>query len=712
MNSTFKFTFDNYIELPSEAIGWDSSKITLQRNEKFGGIFFNYTGEYTFINEAYKYIEDQIRNVGYCTSIKVNIYYKYNELVDWQPIIEGYINLKNATVDNMRKEVKANIEPDNVYSAFLSLTGSQYDLFNQNVSFPNGKSATLGTVFRTLHYVEDGTYNSVRRQVRYWKVFDALDFLIRLNSQGRLSLVSDFFSTAYAQLNKWNITLTGTALSAGKTINVSFRNQFAGVITVSQSFVTSEANTLLLLCNKLIETTSATVDIADLNTKGFVRNYFTHTRWSFAETFGRSIALESWLPYEILSVTITGGTDTNATFSETQAYQSGGAGLCIATQQIESWYLAFPNTPQSAKISFDDLFQELDKIFYLGMKMEKSGDNFVLRIEPMDYFFSQTTLLRIEGVQGVTTEFPVNDNYNNIQLGCGGEYATHNYEFTNDIYMGQTSGNNYVDALCVEPSNYLFKYISVLQDSSTWINVYVKELGTPTAPLANVRLILDYTFSFTHTPTSGVPIRVCNFDVEKKALSELVNESTSQIGICYGETLNLVNSFGIDIDYHGIQVSKDYGFTQMNGSASPSSQVWTFCMMEGSSSNSMICKAQLINKGGLKYTRYLFNAHLTNHHKIINNFSRIKTDSFYLPKDKTTESGKYLTYVNTSPTVPKRVHKFNHFLSYSDIIAICNNPDIKIEFDIDGSGEYISCWIQSIEMNLNTKETEFTLYES
>jgi hypothetical protein len=657
---------------------------------------------------------DQIVALGYCFSVKVLIEYRCNINSPYETAFIGYINIKNAEIDQEKKVVIANIEPDDVYAAFLSMSDTEYNLYTTSMLFPNGNSITLPTTQKFYHFIEDGSFYvglDSTKKANYFHVFDVLNYLVlnylvQANTQGRLSVVSDFFTTEFTQINKWDVTLAGTTLAAG-TINVTYKDQFGQFKTVSQAFSVSESNTLDLLAKQLIEETSSIVDIANINTKGLVRNYFTHLSWPAYSRSARKISLESWLPYQITSVTITAGTvGSTITATETQAYQNGAGNLWITNQEQEAFFLSVPNIGDNRPISFDKLFKELDALYYLGMKLERNGDDFVLRIEPMDYFFSQNNLMRLEGVMNVQTKFNSGGNYNAISVGSSGDYVTHKYSGGQAGTIEGTSGNFFVEFTGPNPTTYIWRYIAVRKTSGLEVKQIISVTpGTGVKWNFGTRTANDVTFA----PYDMI---LCDFTINQASESLLNSDTICPIAPCYGEQLRLKNDFCIDLEYHGDQVSADYDFKLMNGSAAPNTDKWTMVLLDPADlDQTLVYKAMLINDG-IEYTRYQFNGHLTNHHKIRNNFSRIKETCFYQPKEYTEGAGTLLPYENTSEIIPKRIHEFTYPLSHNQMLSLIQNPEVMIEIDPTGSGEYVSCWIQEIEMNINTKQANLKLYEN
>jgi hypothetical protein len=91
---------------------------------------------------------------------------------------------------------------------------------------------------------------------------------------------------------------------------------------------------------------------------------------------------------------------------------------------------------------------------------------------------------------------------------------------------------------------------------------------------------------------------------------------------------------------------------------------------------------------------------------------RLLRDCYFQPKKNTEADGQLLPYINTAEVKPLRIHEFDYFLSYNQILSLIQNPDVMIEIDVNGNGVYSQCWIEEIEMNINTKSTRIKLYEN
>jgi hypothetical protein len=102
--------------------------------------------------------------------------------------------------------------------------------------------------------------------------------------------------------------------------------------------------------------------------------------------------------------------------SEPNPYDSNGCGSFAAITngfQIRQ----FPLNLRPPFISLKQLFNSCNAIYNLGMGIEESGGNFYIRVEPKEYFFSQTVLLQIPNIKGLKKTIAREYYFNNFTCG-------------------------------------------------------------------------------------------------------------------------------------------------------------------------------------------------------------------------------------------------------------------------------------------------------
>lgn len=701
MQGRFRYILDDFYELSNEPEGWEETEIVVKRNDDYGGLFLSYMTEYSFWGDGFDYIYQQIKSIGYCVSIRINITYQCSSDDTFETVFNGFINIKSADVDIEKCTVKANIELDDIYSAFLKQSSTKLNLGSASVYFPDGTFINPNIQNISYHAIDTGS-NTINvptdNRAGALTIVDAFNVLTRMYTQNQLTVISDFYTLTHPLTEQWEITLSGVALKGGDSIEVVFRNYFGITITKTQAFLGSEAATLAEIGLKLINTVST--GFGNIQ-RSQVQQYFDSTAFANMTLTSRTIGLESWLPIEILSVTITGTPAIpTATATRTQEYQKGGKDLFILPQANETgsaniWPAIPATTSVNSPLSFKQLFLELDKIHTLGMQLQGIPGNYVLRIEPLEYFFALPSNLRLDDIMNIKSHFESDKSYNMVQLDSGSAFGS--------ITFGAANGPFAV----VAGSNVLTGPTSALE-----VDMYIA-IGD-TGEVLKIEIILGsgslqtYTNAVNNAPSTLV------YSSEYKTVNNGPSELNANKGAfaeinCLGEILDLSNEFVTDIEVHGDQTS--FAAQNYRKNLSASNEQALFCLLQ-CGDNQLFTKQYkyMVNDAGVIYERFAFNGHMTNHHKIINNYIKLKTD-FYMNAGLHTQlAGQVLRYGNDATVRPSVIYEFESIISFSDMLSMVSNPQNTIEVDINKDGTHEKCWIYEVKMNINTKKAKFAVY--
>lgn len=708
MDANFRFTLDDFVPVQDEPIGWEGAKIVIKRNDDFGGLFIEYVSELGFWGDGFQYIKSQIDAIGYCFTVKVSIEYQCTSDSAYENVFTGYANISRSLVDNEKCTIKTMLEVDNIYADFLNSADRQIFLSAAPIEFPNGNIATPNYRTISYHNVEDGTNaldDPTDNRMLAVNTIDALNYISSMITEGELPVVSEFFSSTQPKINIWRVELAGPTMKTGDVIFLTYKNMWGYSKTINIPYFGSEIITLTQLA-------LACGDVSDLTgARGPATfcNYLLHFGFAYGEidpTNSRRLLMYSWLPITITSVVITGTAPVTAvSYSETQPYQAGGAGLCISTQLNETFNAKIWNFQSltSAKLSFRQLWNELSALFNVGMQLEGVPGAYVLRVEPMDYFYLLDSQIRIENVRDIKTTFDYGANYKQINMVSGaGSMGSIKFPqlFTPDGAMAAAS------------------------NTITWtLQNIVPEVGdyiysSQSEEVFRVETVGSLTLTTTRPTTAFGGITASTFYIgsyeEIQAVVAWLNdEYSATIGKCQGDTLDLNNEFVIDIEKHGDQTysrykQTSYPYSGISAGQNRNNLTLMYCNLN---TNKSLSYPYVLNDAlGPQYIRYAFNALLTNHHKILNNALRIKYDcTSYVPAFSE-YAGSSLVYKNTSVVNPSKIHEFEHFLSFTDINTLLQNPAQAIEVEINGT--IVKCWIKEVEFNINTKSTQFKLYES
>jgi hypothetical protein len=69
------------------------------------------------------------------------------------------------------------------------------------------------------------------------------------------------------------------------------------------------------------------------------------------------------------------------------------------------------------RISANELFDSLNAIYNLGMGIEKDGDNFLVRVEPKEYFYDDTVLFQLSNVPNIERSVAPEYYFNRLEVG-------------------------------------------------------------------------------------------------------------------------------------------------------------------------------------------------------------------------------------------------------------------------------------------------------
>lgn len=698
MAGRFRYVFDDFYELSDEPLGWEDVEIVIKRNEDdYGGLFLTYMSEFTFWGDGYSYVNQQIQNLGYCFSIQVKITYQCNDRSGYETVFEGFINIKTAEIDNENCTVKANIERDDIYTSFLQKSSTEVNIGRQFTFLPDGTDITLDS--ETLSYHKIGSGNGIFFNLNNaygFRIVDTMNFLTAIYTQNRLPVISDFFTLTHPTTEAWEIEFTGDPVKSGDTLSVTIKNYFGIVFTKSQAFTVDEDTTIEALGFKLINEASVAGDIQASQ----VQLYFDSTSFANVDYIqpSRRLVLESWLPIEIVSVEVTGTPPLSVpTWNKTRSYQKGGKDLYLLSQYNETQFSSIWEGPadNESPLSFKQLFLELDKLYALGVQLQGTIGNYVLRVEPLEYFYLQPSILRLQGVMNIKSRFEFNKNYNQVQLASNASCGVIRFNTATDSFTvtsgsvtlsGPTSPFREGQYIVVAQSGEVLKIQTIT--SSLSMDVY----EAPTVSVADATL----------------------FEGEYQVLNNgpsLLNSSTSAYidATCIGETLDLSNEFVTDIEQHGDQTSLSPAFADRNLSATNKPDL--FCFLQ--CGDGLITTKQykyMLNNGGDIYERWAFNGHMTNHHKIINNYIRLKNDFYVNAANNTEFSGQALRFRNDAEVRPSATHEFEYFLSFNEMLSLISDPQFTVEVDIKNDGHFEKCWLFEVRMNVNTKKTKFVVY--
>lgn len=427
----FRYTLDDYTVLADEPRGWEDAEIVVERSDDYSGLFINYMTELEFWGDGFAYLKNQINVFGYCAAIKINIEYQCNRSSEFEKVFEGFINMPNTEIDLERCTIKANIEPDDIYAAFLKTSDKEIDLYNQllyegnpPLKLPYGGSIPGVADFLTISSVS-GTSGS---NGYAFKVSNTLDFLAKYYSNGRISVVSDYFTVQDDfQPEIYELVFSGQIV-AGQQIEITYQNYFGNTYTSIQPFFLGHEVTVRAVVNDLItkDKTSTAGTISLVVIQAYDESKFAYGIHDFTDP-NAPITLHAWLPFKIISAVVTGpGTPVTITVTKTQDWNQGNAYDTYLYFNVDQQNGTDPTEVAAIrrKISFKKLFTDLDKLYNIGLQLQKVGDDYQMRIEPKLYFYGQTVTMRITGPINMKQVYSEDGKFTSVNTGTNATYDT------------------------------------------------------------------------------------------------------------------------------------------------------------------------------------------------------------------------------------------------------------------------------------------------
>jgi len=681
MDANFRFTFDDFVPIADEPIGWDQSKIVIKRNDDFGGLFLEYVTELEFWGDGYAYIKNQIDSLGYCFSVKVSIEYQCYSNGPYENVFTGYANISRAEIDEQKCTIKTNLEVDNIYADFLNSADRQITLSPTPTSFPNGEVVSAGFQTISYHNVETGrnTLNEpTDNRALAVETINALNYLSKIITEGQLDVVSDFFTIATPLLDIWKVEFTGDPIKSGDTVSITYRNMWGYTETKSQTFTGTIEITLTQLMFKCMDHS----DTSTMRGAATACNVFMHFAFSYGivdVTPDVELFLFSWLPIEIISAEVTGSAPLAvATITQTGQYQKGGQGLYLTTQLNETFNSQIWNFQAltSSTLSFRQLWDELCALYNLGMQLEGTPGEYKLRIEPMEYFFALDSQIRISGVDEIKSYFDTGANFKLVNLSSGDPAMGaigFPQAFTPDGVMAMGS-----DTMTWTFSNQIPSVGDYIYSTQSDEVFRVLTVGPGSTLTTTDPTIFGITSSHFF---------IGSYQQIDAYLAWVNTQYEATVGNCVGDILELNNTFVTEIEKHGDQTQSRYRQTSIfyvGVSAGASKKAFTFMHCNKNTLKSIGYPYYVVDQAGSPiYERTAFNATLTNHHKIMNNYLRLKYDATAYMPSFAENAGLPLIIITTT--------------SYSNIITpilyVCSNFNLYCIVDL--------CDIQSVSNDIS-----------
>ena len=401
----------------SEPIGWNESKRKLKRSEKYKAIFIEYINDITFHSDGYTYLagildSDASYYYGFCTDVVIEIKYRCSEFANFESYFDGIIKLEDAEIDIDKCQIKVNLE-DNSLSSVIENKGDIAVSFDSTETIDG---ETLTPVNFSATVVNSSGAGASR--IGY-NVADSFEYIINYISNNQIifqsSLLTDHLTSNFGFSSNIVFTNPGVDLIGAGNIVITYRNGFGQTITATAVKQGTVAATLNYIVSQLNFNNTGTTE-----QKYYVQDYRYISRASHNSTSTVTMFVE--LPgYSIISVT-----GASASFSSTFLVQAtsntdnssrGLGGLTLfGGNQLRNDNTIVP------LLSFNDIFEEINKLANIGMSLTTVYGVTTLRIEHISYFFDETNyVLTLGNVPGIKITKAKSYTADNITVGDGND---------------------------------------------------------------------------------------------------------------------------------------------------------------------------------------------------------------------------------------------------------------------------------------------------
>lgn len=392
-NLYFRIYFDTVEQDISTVRGLDEMEVNFERGKTSKGFFVKYVQKLRFYKTTYDYIWEQFLETGGCGSIDVVIEYRCNENGEFETLIEGAILLSNVEFDEKLCEALADIEDNSVNQLFMDYADRNIDL--EAGSTMNGNSlASIRTELQNF-FTTSGSAITQTLPAYGFTFYNAFDHILNYITDGRLRLASDFFSTL-AQNKIVRVLMAGNPAN-GTSVTFYFTR-----------FLTDSPVTAVVNSNGTATTFADRVVYA-LAALGY------NTTYNIAGS-NFSFDIEMNAVDDILDGITTSSASTFAV-SDIQDYVQGGEAVYITNGHFLRYDV---NAEKHFEISFNKLFEIADNLYDLSFAIEKTGSQYYLRIEPMEYFFDNAVTLTLNKVPGIKIKPDKDRTKSSVRIGGDG----------------------------------------------------------------------------------------------------------------------------------------------------------------------------------------------------------------------------------------------------------------------------------------------------
>lgn len=339
-----------------------NSKIKIKRDSKLKFLSANYIADLVFNGDAYSVILAAANLYSNCGFIDAVIEKKCGQ--NWNLYFAGVIDLSTIEHNLSRCWIKTNIEDENLSSLIIN---------RKSIAVPAKASKSIsGVPIPTIsdYGISITNYDiawTVNRNV--WNAFNVLSHIVSYITDGKVIVVSDFFQITTSQLEEWLYYQ-----APNTSISFNWTDPFGQSSSLFWPYPPSHT---------VNERASAIgYQVSD-------QPYDFNRGFMFSGTTGNTVVLRS-----PLEMGLTPFTYLFSSLTKSQTLVRGGKNLAITNGER----LRNGGLQTDLELSFEDLFLELDHIFNLSFRMENVNGQIYMRLEPLEYFFTNSNILNLDSI--------------------------------------------------------------------------------------------------------------------------------------------------------------------------------------------------------------------------------------------------------------------------------------------------------------------------
>jgi hypothetical protein len=498
----FRFTIinDTVETVIDEPIGWDKCKFTLARDENYHGIFVTFSTDLEFVGTGYTIISDAFYDYGIEKILLLRIEERCNASYEYETMFTGRVNLSrfqdlfngycsckvNLEDSNNSMLIKNNADKIINFSETIEIEGETLAPLEENVMTMHSKAIVLTTVFEDSIGLDGGIdmslVDNTRIAMPFWLLEKSDDLNSAVTSENffitRNTLSNPIwwqniaqFKASYAgdYIVDYNI-ISQTSFTACRSFDMDIRVSIFknGDPFLDLSPIINHSDGLIA-CQKYTDdwiiNGSTTIPLV-------VNDYisiFYLIRWDFIPG-GINTPNVYWEHYSsIQNVTFKSNTLSpettaktylihecferiaQATINKQVAFESNflgrkdigyGANGCASFTALTNGF-NIRDFDKPILTSLNDIFNSLSAVHCLGLGLIQKGDNEVIKVEPIDYFYDgDNQIAEMLNIKQITVASNESMIYNTALIGFE-KYGTEEGTDKNNTLDGFATQHNY-----------------------------------------------------------------------------------------------------------------------------------------------------------------------------------------------------------------------------------------------------------------------------